>query len=191
MKKSRVLLLLLAVSISYCSFSQEIGFVDRIGMDFSFNAVGDEAVIGATLYAEHDQFHWKKGIFYYGAGVFYGTFPNTSKQINRFTKGRTSLFQPLQLHVGHQFVLLKSKLIVRTALITAPSLFEQRITFDDERYNLHETRNYSEFVFTMHAKVGASWRMGKRMHLELFTYLPVVNEPIAPLGVGLGVSRTW
>lgn len=191
MRKLVLLLTFAAVFFSYNCLAQERSFIDQVGLDVSFNAVGDEAVIGATLYAEHQQLHWKNGRFYYGAGVFYGAFPNTSKEINQYTKGRTSLIQPLQLHLGHQFVLWREKLIIRSALITSPSFFKQKITFDDVRYDLHQTFSYSEFVFTLHAKMGLAIKVGQRMDLELFTHLPVINEPIAPLGAGLGVSRKF
>lgn len=188
MKKVLTISILL---ISHLCISQELGIIDRIGLDASFNAVGDEVVIGVTLYAEHDQFHWDRGKFYYGIGMFYGLFPNTSDQINRYVEGRTSLYQPIQVHVGHQFIFWKEKLMIRTALIASPSFFNQKITFDDERYDLHETFKYSEFAFTMHAKLGISLKASERTILELFTHLPVVNEPIAPLGGGVGVIRTF
>lgn len=182
---------LIALGVCFSSLAQEDRFVDRAGLDISFNAVGDEAVLGVALYASHDLKSWNHGRFYLGAGTFYGAFPNTSKNINEYTKGRTSLIQPVQLHIGHQFLIWKKKLQLRSDLILAPSFFRQRITFDDPRYDLNETFKYSEFVFTSHAKLGLGFKIGKRMNLELFTHLPVINEPIAPLGAGLGILREF
>lgn len=189
MKIASLFILTALLSLSK-AFAQN-NLIDRVGLDVSFNAVGDEAVLSGTIYLEHDQFKWGNGTFYYGLGAFYGAFPNTSRNINQFTEGRTSLFQPLQFHLGHQFVLLQEKVMVKTALIGAPSLFNQKIVFDDPRYDLESTFNYSELVFTAHTKAEIAFRVGSRTNIGLFTHLPLINEPIAPLGIGIAVSKMF
>ncbi len=180
--------------MNYSVFSQdkkEKKLIQVGGLGASFDAIADEAVLGLNIYAEHNLFKWKNGRFFSGLGVFYGTYPNTNKSINRYTKGRTSFIYPVHVLIGHQFLFFKKRLLLRSALSAGPSVFKQKITFDDNRFDLKETYKYSEVVFTIHSKIGVAIKIGERSNFELYTNLPVVNRKIAPLGFGLTMNRVF
>ncbi len=164
---------------------------EEVGIGVSFNGTADEVVLGINFYAEHNIVRWRNGRFFSGLSAFYGTYPNTSKSINRYTKGRTSLIYPIHVLVGHQFQLFNNRLLLRSTVSAGPSIFKQKITLDDDRFDLNETYRFTDIVFTIHSKIGAAVRIGKNTNLELYANLPVVNTKIAPFGFGLAMNKTF
>jgi len=192
MRIARIIIALLSLSLFLSSSSQLVEekkfSLHEVGLGISFNSVGDEAVLGINLFANSDLYTWSKGRFYYGLSSYYGAFPNTSKKINSYIEGRTTLFQPIQLVCGHQFTLLKNRLLLRQSLSFGPSFLYQRITIDDSRYGIDESYTYTIKALTMHTKLGIGYKISGKSNLELYGNLPILKTNIAPLGAGVAYT---
>lgn len=165
--------------------------ISEVAVESSFSAVADEAVFGIGLAAHRDLWSWRFGRFYAGTGAFYGSFPNTSKQINPYLEGKTRLVQPLQAIGGHQFALFNKRLLFRSAILFGPSLFQQQVAHRDSRFDIDREYRYHAWHFTMHSQVGMGLRIGQRLSLETFVKLPIITRNIAPLGAGLMISKRF
>lgn len=171
--------------------SEKLRIVDAIGLSASLNAVADEAVIGGNLFFERDMHTWQLGRVYGGIGLFYGELKSTDERVNKYADGKAILFQPIQVSAGHQLFVLNQLFGLRTEFVAGLSTFKQKIGYVDDRYDVNRSFSYSQSEFTVHAKTGISVRLNQRSRLEVIAHLPIVNDKIAPLGIGLGLSRRF
>lgn len=182
--------LLLAPAILFGqSNGEKNNLIDMIGLSASINAVADEAVIGGNLFAERNLYNWELGRAYAGIGIFYGQLGSTDTRVNKYADGKATLIQPIQLKAGHQLYFLKKRFGVRTELVAGPSIFKQAVSYKDDRFAVDQSFSYTHTSFTMHGTAGLSVRTGPKSRLEVFVNIPIIDQNIAPLGIGLGLSK--
>ena len=182
------LLLLTTQGLAQTETSRPI--VEHVGVGISFNAIADEAIGVVNMYSERSLYHWKLGNFYAGLGLYAGAFNDINSKFNQYTQGRILLLRPLDIIVGHKVHVIRDKISLKTGLSGGIAFFNQKIIIQDERYQVNSSYTYRFREFVAHAKVGASFSLSSRSNLTLYTNLPVINQRLALLGIGLAFNKS-
>ena len=194
MKRRSTFLVFILLLVSYHGLGQKStddrSLVDHFGIGVSLNAIADEAIGVVNIYSERSLYDWKRGELYAGLGLYAGAFNDINSKFNQFTRGRILLVRPLDLMLGHKTQLWKDKIAFRTSLSAGVAFVNQKITIEDERYQVNSSYLYTFREFAVHAKAGASFALSNRSNLELYTNLPVVNQRLGLLGIGLAFNKS-
>ena len=189
---NKLIFIFLTLSCLYSARAQSgsgIFRVEQWGAGASMNSIADEAIIGLNLFAESHFLEWSHGNVYGGVSTYFGAFPDINQKFNQYISGRSILILPVQVIGGHEIHLIKKRMHLRTGLSFGPALLHQKITINDERFQINETYTYVLNGFTMHSKVGLGLSISNRNSLLLYANLPLINKRLAPLGAGLAFRR--